>query len=124
MSVYKSRRSQIRPNLLQEGIAIFYDLQKRKITREKEKDTKNLLRCLLLLLLLLHHSPAVIRGGESFEDLLPGSSSLPCLSISPILMRVEEIVEPSSALTSSTVITVTGFTPILARISLRSLPLL
>src|SRR5687767_9893317 len=119
MSVYKSRRSQIRPNLLQEGIAIFYDLQKRKITREKEKDTKNLLRCLLL-----HRSPAVIRGGESFEDLLPGSSSLPCLSISPILMRVEEIVEPSSALTSSTVITVTGFTPILARISLRSLPLL
>src|SRR5687768_12563145 len=122
MSVYKSRRSQIRPNLLQEGIAIFYDLQKRKITREKEKDTKNLLRCLLLL--HLHRSPAVIRGGESFEDLLPGSSSLPCLSISPILMRVEEIVEPSSALTSSTVITVTGFTPILARISLRSLPLL
>src|SRR5918994_6209550 len=120
MSVYKSRRSQIRPNLLQEGIAIFYDLQKRKITREKEKDTKNLLRCLLLL----HRSPAVIRGGESFEDLLPGSSSLPCLSISPILMRVEEIVEPSSALTSSTVITVTGFTPILARISLRNLPLL
>src|ERR687891_667083 len=71
---------------------------------------------------LLHRSPAVIRGGESFEDLL--GSSLPCLSISPVLMRVEEIVEPSSALTSSTVITFTGFTPILARISLRSLPLL
>ena len=77
----------------------------------------------IFFLLILHRSPALIRGVGSFEDLL-GNSLLPCLSISPILIRVEEIVEPSSALTSSTVITFTGFTPILARISLRSLPLL
>src|SRR5918993_1961524 len=122
MSVYKSRRSQIRPNLLQEGIAIFYDLQKRKITkRDKEKDIKNL----SLDVSASYSSQFAGRNSwrMAFGDLLLGSS-LPCLSISPVLIRVEEIVEPSSALTNSTVTTFTGFTPIFARMSLRSLPLL
>src|ERR687895_233300 len=108
--------------LFARGIAVFYGLQKRKITnKETRKKTSRTSQDVFPL--ILHRSPAVICGGGSFEDLLP-DSSLPCLSISPVLMRVEEIIEPSSALTSSTVIIFAGFTPILARISLRSLPLL
>src|ERR687894_2098779 len=104
----------------QESIAIFYDLQKEN-NRETRKETSRT----SLEVSSSYSLPfaAVIHGGGSFEALLLGSS-LPCLSISPVLMRVEEILEPSSAFTSSTVIIFAGLTPILVRISLSSLPLL
>ncbi len=101
--------------------AIFYDLQKRKNSKDRRKnEVKDILDAATSS--FLHQFAGTGQGRRFLEDLF--SSSLPRLSISPALMRVEEIIEPSSALTSSTAMIFAGFTPILARISLSNLPLL
>src|SRR5918992_1718300 len=101
---------------------ILYHLKK-KNNKEKWKNMSRKIIALHIFPLFLtvrdHNS---LQVEKHLEDLLY-ISLLPCLSISPVLIRVEEIFEPSSALSSSTVIILTGFAPILARISLRTLPL-